>query len=93
MKYCLPDMALSNARLRPVVKTPGGFVRPAGNAGIAENTENESAGNGRIVWTDDLTSRTSENDASTFSINTRLLPFSAFPAISALTAFPQFPAF
>jgi hypothetical protein len=32
-------MELFNARLRPVVKTPGGFVRQAGNADNAGNDE------------------------------------------------------
>jgi hypothetical protein len=103
MKHCLPDMVLFNARLRPVVKTPdvapssklrkamsgkpGGFVRQAGSAEIAGSAGNESAGNGRIAGTDELTSRASLNDATTFSITRRLSPFSAFPAITALPAF------
>jgi hypothetical protein len=59
MKYYLPDMELFNARLRPVVKTPdvapssklrkamsgkpGGFVRQAGNAGIAAIAVNDES--------------------------------------------------
>ncbi len=39
MKHYLRDMELFNARLRPVVKTPGGFVRQAGNADNAGNDE------------------------------------------------------
>ena len=43
MKHYLRDMELSNnARLRPVVKTPGGFVRQAGNADIAGNDESST---------------------------------------------------
>jgi hypothetical protein len=53
------------------------------NAGSAEIAGNESAGNGRIAGTDELTSRASLNDATTFSITPRFSPFSAFPAISA----------
>jgi len=36
-------MELFNARLRPVVKTPGGFVRQAGNAGIAAIAVNDES--------------------------------------------------
>jgi hypothetical protein len=41
MKHYLRDMELFNARLRPVVKTPGGFVRQAGNAGNDESFTEE----------------------------------------------------
>ena len=43
MKHYLRDMELFNARLRPVVKTPGGFVRQAGNAGIAAIAVNDES--------------------------------------------------
>jgi hypothetical protein len=75
MKHCLPDMVLFNN---------------AGSAEIAGNAGNESAGNGRIAGTDELTSRASLNDATTFSITPRLSPFSAFLAITALPALPAF---
>ena len=44
MKHYLPDMELfNNARLRPVVKTPGGFVRQAGNADNAAIAGNDGS--------------------------------------------------
>jgi hypothetical protein len=72
MKHYLRDMALSDN---------------AANAGSAENARNDGAGNSCIAGTDELTSRASLNDATTFSITPRLSPF---PAISALPAFPAF---
>ena len=76
MKYCLPDMALFNA----------------GNAVIAGSAGNESAGNGRIAGTDELQSRASLNDETTFLITPRL---PAFPALlhGPLPAFTAIPAF
>jgi hypothetical protein len=92
-----------NARLRPVVKTPdvapssklrkamsgkpGGFVRQAGNAVIAENAGNDGAGNGYITGTSGSKWGYCVRHGKSLRINSGPLLFTAIPAFTALTAF------